>query len=508
MQRPLLLEGEPGTGKTALAEAIAESLGPAADPAAVLRGHRRRRRRSTTGTSRGRSCTCARSRRPAAGGRRRGGREEPVRRALPARPAGAGRAPAEPGGAAGRRGRPGRRRVRGVPARGAVDLPGHASPSSARSTPRRRRSSCSPPTAPASCTTRSSGAASTTGSTTPASSARSRSSARGRPRCRRRWPRQVVALVQRLRDARRPAQAARRRRDPRLGAGAGPPRHRRARPGTAAATLGALVKYREDADRVQQALDRMLRSMSDSPTDPRRPTRSCSASPARCGRGRAGHPGPGAGLPRGRVRCVGLDDQRATYWAGRATLCAGPDDLARYDQVFDGLLQRPRRAAPAAAGHAPARRDLRCRSPRTTTAARATGRRRAVVRALASDDRGAAAPRHRAMTAAREAAAGRDVRDPAPAPSDASYGAAPALAPRRRRRLPHAARQPAPDGRARRDRLAAPRHAAAPGGAAGRRVRLDERRTPTRCCGWRTGSRSRGATQRRRASRRSRSAPG
>lgn len=32
---------------------------------------------------------------------------------------------------------------------------------------------------------------------------------------------------------------------------------------------------------------------------------------------------------------VGLDDRRATYWAGRATLCAGPDDLARYDQVFE-----------------------------------------------------------------------------------------------------------------------------------------------------------------------------
>ena len=41
MQRPLLLEGEPGTGKTALAEALAEALGPAAGPAAVLRGHRR-----------------------------------------------------------------------------------------------------------------------------------------------------------------------------------------------------------------------------------------------------------------------------------------------------------------------------------------------------------------------------------------------------------------------------------------------------------------------------------
>ena len=31
---------------------------------------------------------------------------------------------------------------------------------------------------------------------------------------------------------------------------------------------------------------------------------------------------------------VGLDDQKATYWAGRATLCSGPDDLDRYDQVF------------------------------------------------------------------------------------------------------------------------------------------------------------------------------
>jgi uncharacterized protein len=31
---------------------------------------------------------------------------------------------------------------------------------------------------------------------------------------------------------------------------------------------------------------------------------------------------------------VGLGDQRATYWAGRATLCSGPDDLDRYDQVF------------------------------------------------------------------------------------------------------------------------------------------------------------------------------
>lgn len=40
------------------------------------------------------------------------------------------------------------------------------------------------------------------------------------------------------------------------------------------------------------------------------------------------------------VALVGLDDQRATYWAGRATLCAGPEDLVRYDQVFDAWFNR------------------------------------------------------------------------------------------------------------------------------------------------------------------------
>ena len=34
------------------------------------------------------------------------------------------------------------------------------------------------------------------------------------------------------------------------------------------------------------------------------------------------------------IATVGLDDQAATYWAGRATLCASPTDLARYDQVY------------------------------------------------------------------------------------------------------------------------------------------------------------------------------
>ncbi len=48
------------------------------------------------------------------------------------------------------------------------------------------------------------------------------------------------------------------------------------------------------------------------------------------------------------VAAVGADDRQATYWAGRATLCGSPDDLARFDQVFAGWfdhrdgLPRPR----------------------------------------------------------------------------------------------------------------------------------------------------------------------
>jgi len=43
---------------------------------------------------------------------------------------------------------------------------------------------------------------------------------------------------------------------------------------------------------------------------------------------------------------VGLDDQRATYWAGRATLCSGPDDLDRYDQVFTAWFLSGDRPSP------------------------------------------------------------------------------------------------------------------------------------------------------------------
>lgn len=52
------------------------------------------------------------------------------------------------------------------------------------------------------------------------------------------------------------------------------------------------------------------------------------------------------------VATVGASDRQATYWAGRATLCGSPDDLARYDQVFaawfdprDGLPRAQQREA-------------------------------------------------------------------------------------------------------------------------------------------------------------------
>ena len=44
---------------------------------------------------------------------------------------------------------------------------------------------------------------------------------------------------------------------------------------------------------------------------------------------------------------VGAADRRATYWAGRATLCASPDDLARYDRVFEAWFD-PRDGLPRA----------------------------------------------------------------------------------------------------------------------------------------------------------------
>ena len=80
---------------------------------------------------------------------------------------------------------------------------------------------------------------------------------------------------------------------------------------------------------------------------------------------------------------LGVGDQRATYLAGRATLCAGPDDLARYDQVFhaffnarDGLP----RARPATGAGPGVRRPARDRATGEGDASDAD-----VVQAMASE---------------------------------------------------------------------------------------------------------------------------
>ena len=259
--------------------------------------------------------------------------------------------------------------------------------------------------------------------------------------------RQVVGAGPAAAGPRRPAEAAGRRRDARLGARPAPPRHRpsstspRRRP-----TLGALVKYREDADRVRQALDQMLRVH-----DPRHDADEILLGFARALRA--------AGVPvtqdrahgfLAAVALVGLDDQRATYAAGRATLCAGPDDLARYDQVFEAYFNArdglPRTPAGAAVRASPA---PTCRPPTTHRRGRRTsergrcGRWPAQTEVLRHRDV-AVAVRRRAGT--RLAAMFATLRPRPPLRRTARHQR---LAPRRRRRLPHAARQPAPDGRAR-----------------------------------------------------------
>ena len=225
MQRPLLLEGEPGTGKTALAEALAQSARPAADPAAVLRGHRRHPGALRLGLP-------APDPAPARARGRRLGRPRTSRRPR--------RACTTSGSCS-----PDRCCARCSRARPCCWSTRSTAPttSSRRSCSRcsstcqvtipelgtvqrrdRRRSWCSPPTAPASCTTRSSGAASTTGSTTPGldrevAIVRSRA-----PEVADAAGRQVVGSCSSCAIA-RPAQAARRGRDARLGAGAARPRH-------------------------------------------------------------------------------------------------------------------------------------------------------------------------------------------------------------------------------------------------------------------------------------------
>ena len=152
---------------------------------------------------------------------------------------------------------------------------------------------------------------------------------------------------------RRPGQAARRGRDARLGPGDQPPRHCRARPG--------------HRGRDARGAGEVPRGRREGQARPRPDAAHMNATAVRGGDEillaftralRA------AGVPVTHDRAqgflaaaalLGVGDQRATWVAGRSTLCAGPDDLARYDAVFEAFfnardgLPRTRPVMPMAA---------------------------------------------------------------------------------------------------------------------------------------------------------------
>ncbi len=256
--RPLLMEGEPGTGKTALAEAIAEATDLPLIRLQCYEGIDATQALYDWDFPRQILHVRALEAVDGRGEQRRGGRGEALRRAVPPRPAG----PAGAARVAGRSSSSTRSTGPTTSSRRSSSRSSRRgrspSPSWAPSPPPRRRSSSSPRTGPASCTTPSSGAASTTGSSTPAWSGSWRSSGRGRPRCPVRWPSRSsepsTSSAPTASCSSRPA-------SPRPSTGPGPctssgrasstPRSRRRRSGVA-------VKYREDAERVKRALDKVL----------------------------------------------------------------------------------------------------------------------------------------------------------------------------------------------------------------------------------------------------------
>ena len=255
----------------------------------------------------------------------------------------------------------------------------------------------SPATGPARCTTRSSAAASTTGWSTRRSSARWRSSGAGCRRRRERLAEQVAARRTGCASA-GPAQAAGRRRDPRLGRGAARARRAGARPGHAAAhpRRGAEVPRGPRAG-------------------PRRPAGSRGRWPGVTGAGRAEArtADPVAvlvGFAR-TLRAAGVDGDRtasqslvaaarharpgrprATSTGPAGSRCApAPTTSPRYDRGLRRLLRRqpPRRGRPAPVRPPmlPARPAADARRPDEGEAA--TASRRARPRRA---DRGAAPP--------------------------------------------------------------------------------------------------------------------
>ena len=199
MQRPLFLEGEPGTGKTEIAKVLAAGL-----------GRRLVRLQCYDGLDLAASAyewdhasqLMAIRLAEASGDAGQAGRQH-LQQRVPAAPPAALRHRSGPaaGGAADRRAGPRRRAVRGLPARAVGRLPAQHPAIRRGAGEGERRWWCSPPTAPARCTTRSAAAACTIGWNTPTQRVKRRFSA-SRPLA---WTRklsaEVVAFVQRVRGA-------------------------------------------------------------------------------------------------------------------------------------------------------------------------------------------------------------------------------------------------------------------------------------------------------------------
>ncbi len=177
-----------------------------------------------------------------------------------------------------------------------------------------------------------------------------------------------------------------------------------------------------------------------------------------------------------------------TYWAGRLTLCADPDDLPRYDQAFEQWFTPPRGGTRLVDERRPPPPKLASLDPgvRGGHAGDRGGRRRHHDPGPRLGSRGAAPPRprrahpRRARTPAQAAGAAAPGSAHAPVPAPAPLPA------RRSRSEPHAAR-----GRARAAARCARCCAATGPGAPARSscwstspARWSP--TPTRCCGSRT----------------------
>jgi uncharacterized protein with von Willebrand factor type A (vWA) domain len=93
------------------------------------------------------------------------------------------------------------------------------------------------------------------------------------------------------------------------------------------------------------------------------------------------------------LRQVDVADPRQVYWAGRATLCRGPDDIPRYDLVFENWF----------GGTVPTRAPHRAQLPRRSPIA--------TLDAAGATDTGGEAPRLRVVADPTEILRHRDIAE-------------------------------------------------------------------------------------------------